>query len=115
MISCTSPFGYVGLKFRDRKGIYQNSDKKITVTVTDANKQNLIINVQDFNGITIDNETYDINPAITSGSFTTLKSEKYPKYIYVIIFNSNISISFSIKEGIEYPISKQELKNTSIK
>ena len=111
LISCSSPFGQAGIKFKNRKGIYRNTSKNITVTVTDTDKQNLIISVQNVNGINID-ETYDINPAITAANFNNLKSEKYSQYSYVIIFNGNTSLSFSIREGTDYPINGQELVNS---
>lgn len=109
LISCSSPFGQAGIKFKNRKGIYRNTSKNITVTDTDT--QNLIISVQNVNGINID-ETYDINPAITAANFNNLKSEKYSQYSYVIIFNGNTSLSFSIREGTDYPINGQELVNS---
>ena len=111
LISCSSPFGQAGIKFKNRKGIYRNTSKNITVTVTDTDTQNLIISVQNVNGINID-ETYDINPAITAANFNNLKSEKYSQYSYVIIFNGNTSLSFSIREGTDYPINGQELVNS---
>ena len=111
LISCSSPFGQVGIKFKNRKGVYQNASKTITVTVTDTDKQNLTISVQNVNGITVD-ETFDINSAVTASSFNNLESEKYSQYIYIIIFYGNASLSFSIREGTDYLIRGQELVNS---
>ncbi|WP_300366893.1 hypothetical protein [Brachyspira sp.] len=113
VISCTSPFGQTGIKFKDRNGIYQNSDKKITLTVTKEDKQNLIIDMRDFNGVTV-TDTYDINSAVITGNFT-LYSKNNKEYAYIINFYANTSITFSVRKGIQYLIKNVELRNTSIK
>ena len=110
IISCTSPLGNAGLKFKDRKGIYQDNSKNITVEVTTADNQNLIIKVQNYNGIITD-DVYDITSTVTTGKFT-LKSKSNENYIYIVDFYGNNSVIFSVRKGSSYPINNQELKNT---
>ena len=110
LLSCTSPFGQMGIKFKDREGTYQDDLKNITVSVTKASKQNLIIDIRDVNGIAL-NDVYDINASTTTGNFT-LKSENNKDYAYIINFYGNTSIVFSVRKGSNHPISNKELKNT---
>ncbi|MEI0494701.1 hypothetical protein R4J09_04660 [Brachyspira intermedia] len=110
LLSCTSPFTQQGIKFKDRNGTYQDTAKNITVTVTKADKQNLIVNVQNVDGVSL-NDTYDITSAVTTGNFT-LKSVNNKDYTYIINFYGNTSIVFSVRKGSNHPIDRQELKNT---
>ena len=110
LLSCTSPLGQVGLKFKDRNGIYKDTSGNITVTVTEDSKQNFIIDVQNFSGVTL-NDTYDIVPSITTGNFN-IKSKSDNNYTYIISFYGNTSVSFSVRKGTTYVIDDKELKNT---
>ncbi|MEI0487117.1 hypothetical protein [Brachyspira intermedia] len=112
LLSCTSPFTQQGIKFKDRNGTYQDTAKNITVTVTDKDNQNLIINVQNVEGISL-NDVYDITSAVTSGNFN-LQSKNNKDYTYIINFYGNTSIIFSVRKGSIYPIDRQELKNTKV-
>ncbi|KLI52951.1 hypothetical protein [Brachyspira hyodysenteriae] len=111
LLSCTSPFGQMGIKFKDREGTYQDDLKNITVSVTKASKQNLIIDIRDVNGIAL-NDVYDINASTTTGNFT-LKSENNKDYAYSISFYGNSSLVISVRTGRNYPINNQELKKIS--
>ena len=111
LLSCTSPFGQMGIKFKDREGTYQDDLKNITVSVTKASKQNLIIYIRDVNGIAL-NDVYDINASTTTGNFT-LKSENNKDYAYSISFYGNSSLVISVRTGRNYPINNQELKKIS--
>lgn len=111
LLSCTSPFGQMGIKFKDREGTYLDDLKNITVSVTKASKQNLIIDIRDVNGIAL-NDVYDINASTTTGNFT-LKSENNKDYAYSISFYGNSSLVISVRTGRNYPINNQELKKIS--
>ena len=111
LLSCTSPFGQQGIKFKDRNGIYQDTSKNITVTVTEANNQNLIINVQKVDGIAL-NDIYDITSTVTTGNFR-LTSQNNKDYTYIVNFYGNTSIIFSVMRGGSHPINNQELNNST--
>ena len=109
LLSCTSPFSEVGMKFKDRAGTYESKDKNIRVTVSKEDKQNLKILVYNVNGLGVINDTYDITPTVTTGNFT-LKSFKYT---YILNFHNNTALYFSVREGVSYKISEAELNNSS--
>ena len=112
MLSCTSPFSEVGMKFKDREGTYESEDKNIRVTVSKEDKQNLKIVVYTVNGLGVINDTYDITPTVTTGNFT-LKSVNNPSYTYILNFHNNTALYFSVREGVSYKISEAELNNSS--
>lgn len=112
LLSCTSPFSEVGMKFKDREGTYESEDKNIRVTVSKEDKQNLKIVVYTVNGLGVINDTYDITPTVTTGNFT-LKSVNNPSYTYILNFHNNTALYFSVREGVSYKISEAELNNSS--
>ncbi|WP_020005962.1 hypothetical protein [Brachyspira innocens] len=112
LLSCTSPFSEVGMKFKDREGTYESEDKNIRVTVSKEDKQNLKIDVYAFNGVAINNEIFDITSSVTTGNFT-LKSVNNPSYTYILNFHNNTALYFSVREGVSYKISEAELNNSS--
>lgn len=96
IISCKSPFGSGGIKFNNRVGTYQDIDKKVTVQITDKNKDNMIIHA-DADSQTID-ETLSINSYSTS-QYLTINSEKYKGYIYIVNLGNGIqSIFLTIRD-----------------
>ncbi|MBW5409800.1 hypothetical protein E6A50_05400 [Brachyspira hampsonii] len=111
IFSCTSSLGSTGIKFKDRNGTYQDTSKNITVTVTEADKQNLTVSVLSVDGTSL-NDTYDITSAVTTGNFT-LTSKNNKDYTYIINFYGNTSVVFSVRKGPKYLINNQELKNNS--
>lgn len=112
LLSCTSPFSEVGMKFKDREGTYESEDKNIRVTVSKEDKQNLKILVYNVNDLGVINDTYDITPTVTTGNFT-LKSVNNPLYTYILNFHNNTALYFSVREGVSYKISEAELNNSS--
>lgn len=112
LLSCTSPFSEVGMKFKDREGTYESEDKNIRVTVSKEDKQNLKIVVYTVNGLGVINDTYDITPTVTTGNFT-LKSVNNPLCTYILNFHNNTALYFSVREGVSYKISEAELNNSS--
>ena len=112
LLSCTSPFSEVGMKFKDREGTYESEYKNIRVTVSKEDKQNLKILVYTVNGLGVINDTYDITPTVTTGNFT-LKSVNNPSYTYILNFHNNTALYFSVREGVSYKISEAELNNSS--
>ncbi|WP_335780944.1 hypothetical protein [Brachyspira intermedia] len=113
IVSCSSPFGQQGsMKFKDRKGTYQNKDANIIITVKDTDTQNLTINIYNVSGVGVVSETYDIPSAVITGNFN-LQSKLYTDYNYVINFYGNNSIYFSLRNGTSYPINNQELNNST--
>lgn len=112
LLSCTSPFSEVGMKFKDREGTYESEDKNIRVTVSKEDKQNLKIVVYNVNGLGVINDTYDITPTVTTGNFT-LESDNNPSYTYILNFHNNTALYFSVREGVSYKISEAELNNSS--
>ncbi|ASJ20556.1 hypothetical protein [Brachyspira hampsonii] len=111
IFSCTSSLGSTGIKFKDRNGTYQDTSKNITVTVTEADNQNLTVSVLSVDGTSL-NDTYDITSAVTTGNFT-LTSKNNKDYTYIINFYGNTSVVFSVRKGPKYLINNQELKNNS--
>ncbi|MEI0492230.1 hypothetical protein R4J17_07275 [Brachyspira intermedia] len=113
LLSCSSPYGQQGsMKFKDRKGTYQNKDANIVITVKDTDKQNLAINIYNVSGVGVISETYDIPSAVITGNFN-LQSQLYPDYNYVLNFYGNNSVYFSVRKGTSYPINNQELNNST--
>lgn len=108
LFSCTSSLGGSGIKFKDRNGIYQDNSRNVSVEVTTAEKQNLIIKVNNYNGVIL-NDVYDITSAVTTGKFN-LKSVNNSEYFYVLNFYANRSVVFSVIKGLSYPINNLELK-----
>lgn len=87
-ISCSSSFNsnsIQGIKFRNRSGIYKNSDSTITVTIKNTDKDNLIINIT--NPKVMD-ETLSVSPYSTK-RYIKINSKNYTGYIYSITFLSN--------------------------
>ncbi|WP_304353831.1 hypothetical protein [Brachyspira innocens] len=112
ILSCTSSLGSSGMKFKDRAGAYENTDKTIRVTVSKGDTQNLKIDVYTVNGVTVNSETFDITPSVITGNFT-LKSVNNPSYTYVLNFYNNKSLYFSVRDGASYKISEAELNNST--
>ena len=112
-ISCSSPYGQQGsMKFKDRKGTYQNKDANIVITVKDTDNQNLNIRTYSGSGIGVVEETFTITPSVTSDNFN-LKSEINKDDMYIINFYNNTSLYFSVRRGTDHPINNQELNNST--
>ncbi|MEI0557486.1 hypothetical protein [Brachyspira intermedia] len=113
LLSCSSPYGQQGsMKFKDRKGTYQNKDANIVITVKDTDNQNLNIRTYSGSGIGVVEETFTITPSVTSDNFN-LKSEINKDDMYIINFYNNTSLYFSVRRGTEHPINNQELNNST--
>ncbi|WP_157152848.1 hypothetical protein [Brachyspira murdochii] len=97
VFSCTSPYGSSGgLKFKNRKGVYQNESKNVAVEITDKDNDNLTVTVL---GNTPIDETLTVNSE-SAGKYIIIKSVKYAGYIYNMNFGNSINTIFiTIKDG----------------
>ncbi|EKV55830.1 hypothetical protein [Brachyspira hampsonii] len=112
LISCTSPYIQKGgIEFKDRNGTYKNNDGTIIVIVKDTDDNNISINIANLDGLGTVSETYSVTSAVTTGKFS-FDSKIHTSYEYMVNFNGNTSITFSVRKGTTYPINSQELKNT---
>ncbi|WP_041177267.1 hypothetical protein [Brachyspira intermedia] len=96
-ISCSSPYGSSsGVKFKSRKGIYQNETGKIAVTINEQENNNL--RVIDLGSSAID-ETLTVNSE-SAANYMTVKSVKYEGYVYTMNFGNSVNtIFFTISDN----------------
>ncbi|PTY40815.1 hypothetical protein [Brachyspira hampsonii] len=87
LLSCSSPYSSSGLKFTSRNGVYENSERNISVEIKNQKTANLSIIVIQNSAIVI-SETLDVNPD-SSANYMTIKSVAYPNYSYILNFWSN--------------------------
>lgn len=101
LVSCKSSYNSAGgVKFNNRKGIYQNEAKKVAVEITNQKDNNLIITVV---GDTIEdiiiNETLSVNSE-SSPTYITVNSKQYDGYVYMLNLGNNVNnIFITIKDG----------------
>lgn len=101
LVSCKSSYNSAGgVKFSNRKGIYQNEAKKVAVEITNQKDNNLIITVV---GDTIEdiiiNETLSVNSE-SSPTYITVNSKQYDGYVYMLNLGNNVNnIFITIKDG----------------
>lgn len=101
LVSCSSPYGGAGgVKFSNRKGIYEDEAKKVAVEINDKENNNLIITVLgNTSGDVIINETLSVNSA-SSAIYMTIDSESYKGYVYMLNLGNNANnIFITIKDG----------------
>lgn len=101
LVSCSSPYGGAGgVKFSNRKGIYEDEAKKVAVEINDKENNNLIITVLgNTAGDVIINETLSVNSA-SSAIYMTIDSEIYKGYVYMLNLGNNANnIFITIKDG----------------
>ncbi|WP_297296387.1 hypothetical protein [uncultured Brachyspira sp.] len=101
LVSCSSPYGGAGgVKFSNRKGIYEDEAKKVAVEINDKENNNLIITVLgNTAGDVIINETLSVNSE-ASGIYMTVKSQLYEGYTYMLNLGNNANnIFITIKDG----------------
>ena len=97
LLSCSSPYSASGnVKFKSRKGIYQNETGNVAVTITEKDSNNLTVKVL---GNTPLDETLTANSE-SSSKYMIIKSVKYEGYIYTMNFGNNVNnIFFTISDG----------------
>ena len=90
IVSCTSPFSGSGIKFSNRAGNYQNTDKNITVSINSKNKDNLTINISSSINM---NETLTVNSA-SSSQYIRVNSVQYSGHTYILNFGNSVKSFF---------------------
>ena len=101
LVSCQSSYNSAGgVKFSNRKGIYENEAKNVAVEINDKENNNLIITVLgNTAGDVIINETLSVNSA-SSAIYMTIDSESYKGYVYMLNLGNNANnIFITIKDG----------------
>lgn len=88
--SCTSPFGSGSIKFSNRAGTYENTDKTITITINDKNENNLILKVTKNDNI---DETLSVSPYTTT-TYVSLNSVQKKGYVYKLNLGNYINNIF---------------------